>query len=128
VRGTVSGAIALLLVSAPAACGALDGGGTAASPIPAHVEVFKPSGLKQCGEETPAPQAGARLLEASGAQVFASGCAVTGGVRAQMCGLDRGLLYVYEIDRTALPKAQNLGFGAATDAAAGQQYRKVPCS
>jgi hypothetical protein len=127
VRGTVSGAIALLLLSASAACGSLDDGGLAASSATAHVEVFKPSGLKQCGEEAPAPRAGARLLESNGTKVFASGCAARGGLRAQMCGLDRGLVYVYEIDRAALPKAQSLGFSATADAAGGQ-YRKIPCS
>jgi hypothetical protein len=117
-------AIAFLLVSAPAACGTLDDGNASARP---HVEVFKPSGLKQCSEETPAPETGASLLESNGAKVFASGCASERSMRAQMCGLDRGLVYVYEIERVALAKAQSLGFSDGNEATFQQRYRKIPC-
>ena len=91
------------------------------------VEVFRNSGLKQCGEEKPAPEALAKLLEENGVRVRASACATDGSMRAQVCGLDRGLLYVYEIDAGGLAKALSLGFSDVKRISGNEGYRKFPC-
>jgi hypothetical protein len=91
-------------------------------------EVFRNSGLKQCGDEKPAPETFARLLETNGVKVRASGCATDGSLRAQVCDLDRGLLYVYEIDAAGLAKALSLGFSDVKPISANPGYRKFACN
>ena len=88
------------------------------------VEVVRDSGLKQCDEQKVSPQTFSKLLEANDVAVLSSACASDGAMRAQMCGMDRGLFYLYEIDRNALAKALTLGF---TEAQAARAYRRVPC-
>ena len=91
------------------------------------VEVFRNSGLKQCDDEKPAPAAFAKLLEENGVKVRASACASDGSMRPQVCGLDRGLLYVYEIDAGGLSKAISLGFTDAKRISGNPGYRKFAC-
>jgi hypothetical protein len=88
------------------------------------VEVVRDSGLKQCDEQKGSPQMFAKLLEANAVPVHSSACASDGAMRAQMCGMDRGLFYLYEIDRKALAKALTLGF---TETQAARGYKRVPC-
>ena len=89
------------------------------------VEIVKSSGLKQCDEQTATPQTFAKQLESNGVAVLSAACASDGAMRAQMCGMDRGLYYLYEIDRSALAKALALGF---TEAQATRGFKRVPCS
>ena len=91
------------------------------------VEVYRNSGLKQCSDEKPAPENFARLLEQNGVKVRATACASDGSMRAQVCGLDRGLIYVYEIDAGALAEALSLGFSDVKRISGNQGYRKFPC-
>ncbi|MES2561507.1 MAG: hypothetical protein V4637_02165 [Pseudomonadota bacterium] len=88
------------------------------------VEVVRDSGLRQCDEQKASPQTFSKLLEANGVAVLSGACASDSAMRAQMCGMDRGLFYFYEIDRNALAKALALGF---TDARAARSYKRVPC-
>jgi hypothetical protein len=89
-----------------------------------QVEVVRDSGLKQCHEQKASPQTFSKLLETNGVAVLSSACASDNAMRAQMCGMDRGVFYLYEIDRNALAKALALGF---TDARAARGYKRVPC-
>ena len=93
----------------------------------ARVEVVRPSGLKQCDEETPSPDAFAKLLRDNGVTVFASGCASDGAMRMQMCGADRGLFYIFEIDAGALAKSVELGFTELKRMPNAARFRKIPC-
>jgi hypothetical protein len=92
------------------------------------VEVVRNSGLKQCDEETPSPAAFARLLQANGVKVLSSLCATDGAMRPQVCGADRGLFYVYEIDAAGLPKALELGFTDLHQHPSASRFRKFPCA
>jgi len=91
------------------------------------VEVARSSGLKQCGEEVPAPEAYARELETSGVKVFSSACASDGLLRAQVCGQDRGLYYVYQIDARSAAKAHGLGFTDPRQISGNPGYRRFAC-
>ena len=91
------------------------------------VEVVRPSGLKQCDDETPSPEAFAKLLRDNGVTVFASGCASDGALRMQMCGADRGLYYVFEIEAGALAKSVELGFTELKRMPDAARFRKIPC-
>ncbi len=114
-----------LLVAAAVASGSLS---CSTGPATAQtVEVYRNSGLKQCSDDKPAPEAFARLLEENGIRVRASACASDGAMRAQVCGLDRGLVYVYEIDAGGLSKALGLGFSDVKRISGNQGYRKFPC-
>ena len=98
------------------------------APVAAQtVEVYRNSGLKQCADDKPAPEVFAKLLAENGIKVRSSACAHDGAMRAQMCGLDRGLLYVYEIDAGTLAKTLSLGFMDIKRIAANQGYRKLAC-
>jgi hypothetical protein len=104
---------------------------TASSPRPAHgaaAEIVRNSGLKQCGDETPSPDTFAKLLQANGVKVLSSACASDGAMRLQVCGADRGLFYVYEIDAAALPKALELGFADMRQQPEASRFRKFPCT
>ena len=103
----------------------------AGSPAPAQsttLEVVKNSGLKQCDDETPSPVVFAKLLEASGVKVLSSACASDGAMRPQLCGADRGLFYVYEIDAAALSKALELGFTDMRQQPQAARFRKFACT
>ena len=113
-----------MLIAGTSACTA----GTAASTPARNVEVIRNSGLKQCGDETPSPEAYAKLLQANGVQVFSSACATDGAMRPQVCGADRGLFYVYEIDIAGLSKALELGFADLSQHPSASRFRKLPCT
>jgi hypothetical protein len=116
--------LAFMLIGGTAAC-------TAGSVVPTSrhtVEVVRNSGLKQCGDETPSPQTFAKVLQANGVKVLPSLCASDGAMRAQVCGADRGLFYVYEIDAAGLPKALELGFTDLRQHPSGSRFRKFPCT
>jgi hypothetical protein len=103
----------------------------AGSPGPAHtatVEIVRNSGLKQCDDQTPSPAAFAKLLEANGVKVLSSACASDGAMRMQVCGADRGLFYVYEIDAAALPKALELGFTDMRQQPQAARFRRFACT
>ena len=89
------------------------------------VDIVRDSGLKQCDEQKPSPQTFVKLLETNGVAVLSAACVSDGAMRAQMCGMDRGLFYRYEIERNALAKALALGF---TEAQATGAFKRVPCS
>lgn len=116
--------LAFMLIAGTGACTA----GSAVHTSGPTVEVIRNSGLKQCGEETPSPEAFARLLRANGVKVLSSLCATDGAMRPQVCGADRGLFYVYEIDATTLPKALELGFTDLHQHPLGSRFRKFPCA
>jgi hypothetical protein len=117
--------ISPLIVAAALASGSLS---CSTAPATAQtVEVFRNSGLKQCGDEKPAPDNFAGLLGQNGVNVRASACASDGSMRAQVCGQDRGLLYVYEIDAAGLSAALSLGFSDVKRISSNQGYRKFPC-
>jgi hypothetical protein len=112
----------LLAIAAMAAAGGC--GSPSLSSSSEKVEIVRDSGLKQCDEQKPAPEAFSKLLQANGVKVFSAACASDGAMRAQMCGMDRGLFYIYEIDRSALPKALGLGF---TEIQRGSRFKRIPC-
>lgn len=111
--------LAMAVVAAAGACASASPPGSSEK-----VEIARNSGLKQCDDQTPSPQAFSKLLQANGVTVFSAACASDGAMRAQMCGMDRGLFYIYEIDRSGLGKALGLGF---TEAQAGSRFKRVPC-
>jgi hypothetical protein len=92
-----------------------------------RVEVVRPSGLKQCEDQAASPEAFAKLLRDNGVTVFASSCASDGAMRMQMCGADRGLYYVFEIDAGALAKSVELGFTELKRMPDAARFRKIPC-
>jgi hypothetical protein len=94
----------------------------------ATVEIVRNSGLKQCGDETPSPETFAKLLQTNGVKVLSSACASDGAMRLQVCGADRGLFYVYEIDAAALPKALELGFTDMRQQPQAARFRKFACA
>jgi hypothetical protein len=116
--------LAFMLIAGTGACTA----GSAVRTSGATVEVIRNSGLKQCSEETPSPEAFARLLQANGVQVRSSLCATDGAMRPQVCGADRGLFYVYEIDAAGLSKALELGFTDLQQHPSASRFRKFPCA
>jgi len=111
--------ITLAMIAISGACASPSN--TASTP---KVEIVRSSGLKQCDEQKSSPQAFAKLLESNGVTVLSSACASDGSMRAQMCGMDRGLFYLYEIDRNALAKALALGF---TDAQGVRGFKRISC-
>jgi hypothetical protein len=94
----------------------------------ATVEVSRNSGLRQCSDESPAPEAFAKILKEHGVTVLSSACASDGAKRMQVCGADRGLFYIYEIAAEGLSKALELGFADVRQDAAASHFRKIPCS
>jgi hypothetical protein len=116
--------LAVMLIAGTDACTA----GAAVSRPAQTVEVVRNSGLKQCGDETPSPDPYAKLLQANGVKVFSSSCATDGAMRPQVCGADRGLFYVYEIDPAALPKALELGFADLQQHPSASRFHKFPCT
>jgi hypothetical protein len=90
-------------------------------------EVARNSGLKQCGEEAPAPEAFARVLEANGLRVLSFACASDGLLRAQVCGSDRGLYYVYAVGAHDVAKALGLGFTDIKQISRNPGYRRFAC-
>jgi hypothetical protein len=118
----VASILIMLIVGAGAACASV------ADPLSSGtVEVVRNSGLKQCDDEAPAPETFAKVLQANGVKVLSSSCASDGAKRPQMCGLDRGLFYVYEIEVVGLSKAVSLGFTEIKKIPGAAQFRKVPC-
>jgi hypothetical protein len=116
--------LAFMLIAGTGGCTA----GSAVSASGHTVEVIRNSGLKQCGEETPSPEAFARLLQANGVKVLSSLCATDGAMRPQVCGADRGLFYVYEIDAAGLAKALELGFTDLHQHPSASRFRKFACA
>ncbi|HEY0335725.1 MAG TPA: hypothetical protein VGC70_00180 [Burkholderiales bacterium] len=116
--------LAVMLIAGTGACTA----GSAVSTPAKSVEVVRNSGLKQCGDETPSPEIYAKLLQANGVKVFSSACATDGAMRAQVCGADQGLFYVYEIDPAGLSKALELGFADLAQDPSASRFRKLPCT
>jgi hypothetical protein len=94
----------------------------------ATVEIVRNSGLKQCDDEMPSPERFAKLLQANGVKVLTSACASDGAMRLQVCGADRGLFYVYEIDAAALSKALELGFTDMRQQPQAAHFRKFACT
>lgn len=112
----------LVAMAAMAAAGACVSASTPGSSE--KVEIVRNSGLKQCDEQTPSPQAFTKQLQTNGVTVFSAACASDGAMRAQMCGMERGLFYIVEIDGSGLARALALGF---TEAQAGSRFKRVPC-
>ena len=94
----------------------------------ATAEVSRHSGLKQCSDESPSPESFAKILKENGVTVVSSACASDGAKRMQVCGADRGLFYVYEIEAAGLSRALELGFADFRQDPGASHFRKIPCS
>ncbi len=75
------------------------------------VKVFKNSGSVQCGGGTiTPPDIMQKELTGAGIEVKSFGCGNDGGIHPAMCGEPDGGINIFEIARSNLPKAQELGF------------------
>lgn len=75
------------------------------------IRVYRADGSRQCEPDSGAPPtAGQRTLAAAGIPVLGSGCGHDGRVRIALCGVETGLIHLYDIPANRLEEALALGF------------------